>query len=90
MDKSMAKAKRGMHVWQCNQCSYWSERKRNVERHNNSLHKGNAFIMQTYAALITEPSYKVAPVVIDDNNNHHPIVNNSSLSPKRRAVALIP
>jgi hypothetical protein len=61
MMKSMARAKKAIHVWQCSICGYWSERRGNVNRHNNSWHMGSAFIAPAVAMLVVEPSYKIMP-----------------------------
>ncbi len=58
----MARAKRGQRVWQCGVCGYWSERKRNAIRHNESIHAGAAPLVEAYATLVVEPSYRVLPI----------------------------
>ena len=57
----MARPKKGMHVWQCSICGY-SERRRNVDRHNKSIHGGSSDVLPAYAALLTEPIYRVMPL----------------------------
>jgi hypothetical protein len=70
----MARPKKGMRVWQCSICGYWSERRRNADRHNNSIHGGSSTVLPAHAALVTEPSYQVMPL------GASPLYNNATPS----------